>query len=178
MHVCVCVPSRWKGTVSASTMTGALDLRDLSGSDLVASTVSGAVSVTNLEGITLSLKTVSGPVTGSALYAEQASLRTVSGEIGIEGGAFRHISVRTAAGLVQLALSVPPERMKCLSGSGIVRVFAPLDSVDACIRSLTGRLRTGGLSLTEGAASFSAVTLCSDLELYSNIDHTITQPEG
>lgn len=176
--MCVCVPSRWKGTVSASTVTGTLDLRDLSGSDLSASTVSGAVSVTNLEGITLCLKTVSGPVKGSALYAEEASLRTMSGEIGIENGAFRHISVRTAAGMVQMALSAPPEAVKCLSAFGSVRVFSPLDSADACIRSLTGRLRTGGVSLTEGAAAFSAVTLCSNLELYSNIDYTITQPEG
>ena len=168
MQIIVRVPAFWKGEIVACTTTGQLNARGLSGSDVRLETVSGPIRAENLESITLMLQTVSGAVRGELLYSEQASVHSVSGDAELNDCAFRRASVNTVSGDVLMALNAPLEALSGNSVAGAIRLYAPMSAADVVLKSATGRLRTSGISLTEGAPSIRVTSVSGALELNNN----------
>ena len=104
------------------------------------------------------------------VYALAFSLFSTSGSLTVDSTSLKTGSANTVTGLVSLALSAPFEELSLNSVTGDLCVDAPITACDAILRSVTGRLHTSGVSITEGAARISATTVSSDLDITSTLD--------
>ena len=165
MQVVVRLPRTWKGVIEAGTVAGCLRAAGLTGSDVVLSTVSGDLSATGTEAISLRVRTVTGALNLAEARAEKLVLRTVSGLMRVQRGEFRFIRVNSAASDVDLDLDAPPEKLEATTVAGDIRVFAPVRMACISLRSATGRLRTGGVSITDDGPVITASTVSGGLSV-------------
>jgi hypothetical protein len=163
MQVVVRLPRTWKGVIGAGTVAGCLRASGLTGSDVVLATVSGDLSATGTEAIALRVRTVTGALNLAEARAEKLTLRTVSGLLRVQRGDFRFIRVNSAASDVDLDLDTPMERLDATTVAGDVRITAPLRMACISLRSATGRLRTGGVSITDEGPVIAASTVSGGL---------------
>ncbi len=168
LQVTVRLPRSWKGSIDARTVTGWVNARSLSGADLTVESVSGMVSLTEMNFITLGAKTITGDMKLSGVRCEKAGLATTSGSVTVQAAVLRTASASTVTGAVTLLLTEPFEDIAFNSVSGDLRVEAPIDICDALLRSVSGRVRTRGVSITEDAPRIRATTVSSDLDITRN----------
>ncbi len=163
MQVVVRLPRTWKGVIGAGTVAGCLRASGLTGSDVVLATVSGDLSATGTEAIALRVRTVTGALNLAEARAEKLTLRTVSGLLRVQRGDFRFIRVNSAASDVDLDLDAPMERLDATTVAGDIRIDAPIRMACITLRSATGRLRTGGVSITDEGPVIAANTVSGGL---------------
>ncbi len=165
MQIMIRLPRSWKGAVDASTISAPLNARGLTGTDLVLDTLSGDLVASDMQSITTALHTVSGDVKAEGLQGEKLSLRTVSGDVTARACSFDQVKLNTVSGQMNVDLSRPFDRLDGLTVSGGLRIFAPMDKVDAALRSVSGRLLTRGVSIQPGAAEARVTSVSGDLEI-------------
>lgn len=170
MQIALRLPRSWKGVIEARTVTGWMTIRAIAGTDLSLDTVSGLVMATDLDFITVSARSVTGDIKLTSVNCEKCSLFSTSGSLTAMATALRTGSASTVTGLITLDLVAPFEELTLNSVTGDLCVDAPITECDATLRSVSGRLRTGGISITEGAAKLKATTVSSDLDMTCNLE--------
>lgn len=168
LQVSVLIPASWKGAVDLSTVSGRLSAEELSGSDIKLESVSGNIRIRNVRGITVKLITVSGDIDVSSLDCDTCTLRTVSGDFRLSNGAASVWKLTAASGDMTLNLVQPLEKLSGSSVSGNVNISVPLDRVDAHVRSVSGRIRTNRIFITDDAPKITMSTVSGDLDITGN----------
>lgn len=164
------LPRNWKGAIDARTVTGWMNIRSLTGSDLSLDTVSGQIMATELDFITLSAHAVTGDVKFNEVRSDKCSLFSTSGSLTAMRTALSKGSANTVTGLITLDLVEPFEELTLNSVTGDICVDAPITECDATLRSISGRIRTSGVSIVEGGRKLRATTVSSDLDLTCNLE--------
>lgn len=169
MQTFVRVPRSWKGAVDASTIEGALSCRGLSGTDMTLDSIRGNVTASHLKVIDLNMRSVTGQIMVHDVIGENFSLRTVSGQGDADGLNFRSLRATSVSGSLRLTVTEAFEKLEGNSVSGVLRVAMPMDRVDAVLRTVSGRLRTENVSISEGAPKVNISTVTGDLELINTL---------
>lgn len=170
MQVCIRIPQTWQGSVDASTISGLLNVRGMRGRDLQLDTVSGDLHAMSLDGLTVALKTVSGDIKAGGLAGDKLSLRSISGDMSIQGSAFKTIRATTVSGETSLELTQPFEKVEVTSVSGDVGIRVPMDKVDAVLRTVSGRIRTSGIALSDDGALVHITGVSADLSVINTLN--------
>lgn len=168
MQLFLRIPREWKGAVEASTISGLLNVRGLTGTDLSLETVSADLRASGLSGITLALKSATGDIQAASVAAEKLAMRTVSGAISLHGAQARQVKLTSVSGENDLAFTAPFDRLDGNTVSGGIRVYAPMDVADVTLAALSGRLRTSNVSLKENAPVIRVSSVSGDLEINNN----------
>lgn len=170
LQIAIRLPRTWKGAIDARTVTGWINIRSVAGTDLSVDTVSGMIMATDLRFITVSARAVTGDVKLNQVHGDKASLFSTSGSLTAMRSSLRAGSASSVTGLITLDLVAPFEELTLNSVTGDLCVDAPITECDAVMRSVSGRIRTSGISLAEGAAKLRATTVSSDLDMTCNIE--------
>ena len=170
MQVTIRLPKDWKGAVQAETISGPLKARGLDGSDLSLESISGEIRATNLRGITVRANSVTGQVALTGVRAAKLHLRSVSGAIHAEAVSAQEIRLNAVSGQVSLELLEPFERIEGSAVSGDVRVRAPISKADIGFRSVTGPLRTSGVSIVDGAPPVNLTSVSGGLYVNTSLE--------
>jgi hypothetical protein len=169
MQLTLRLPQNWKGAIDARTISGWMDLRGLSGSDLTMDAVSGQIRADDLRFITISARSITCDIRLQQLDCDRCTLMTTSGTVLVDAASLRTGSAATVTGNVALSLCAPFEELSLNTVSADLSVDAPLYEVDASLRSVSGRLHTGALPLAEGAPRIRAVSVSGDLDVSSTL---------
>lgn len=170
MQIAVRLPRTWKGAIESRSVTGWMNLRGLAGTDLSLDTVSGLVMASELDFITLSIRAVTGDVKLNQVRCDKCSLFTTSGSLTVMRSSLRTGLANSVTGMITLDLVKAFEELTLNSVTGDLCVDAPITECDAVLRSVSGRIRTSGISIVEGAAKLRATTVSSDLDMTCNIE--------
>lgn len=170
MQVAIRLPRTWKGSIDGRSVNGWVNLRGLTGTDLSLDTVSGMIMGNDLHFITASIRAVTGDVKLTQTHCDKCSLFATSGSLTAMRASMRSGSASSVTGLITLDLLSPFEELTLNSVTGDLCVDAPVTACDAVLRSVSGRIRTNGISIVEGAAKLRATTVSSDLDMTSNIE--------
>ncbi|MBQ3156246.1 MAG: DUF4097 family beta strand repeat protein [Clostridia bacterium] len=170
LQLAIRLPRTWKGAIEARTVTGWMNIRSVSGTDLSLDSVSGMIMGSDLSFITLSARSVTGDVKLTQTGCSRCSLFSTSGSLIADSMQLSTGTASTVTGLISLALLSPFEELSLNSVTGDLSVDAPIIECDAVLRSVSGRIRTGGVSITEGAAKLRATTVSSDLDIACNLE--------
>lgn len=149
MQVCVRVPREWKQKIHVNTISGLLNARGLNGSRIVLDTVSGDVRATRFGAKEISLKSITGDIHADSLSAEILSARTVSGNVTLDDVAAKTYKCTTVNGEQKVKLKGGFDLMDVRSVSGDVTLMTSVDHMNVTMRSLSGRVSTDGVELTE-----------------------------
>lgn len=169
LQIAIRLPRTWKGAIEARTITGWMTIRSIAGTDLSMDTVSGLIMATELELITISARSVTGDIKLSAVNCESCSLFSTSGSLNAAATTLQKGSASTVTGLIALELLTPFDELTLNSVTGDLCVDAPITECDAVLRSVSGRIRTGGISIVEDAPRLRATTVSSDLDMTCNL---------
>lgn len=170
MQIAIRLPRTWKGAIEGRSITGWMTIRDLTGTDLSLDTVSGMVMANNLHFITLGIRAVTGEVKLNQVHCDRCSLFSTSGGLTAMRSSLRTGIASSVTGLITLDLVSPFAELTLNAVTGDLCVDAPITECDAVLRSVSGRIRTSGISIVEGAAKLRATTVSSDLDVTSNIE--------
>ncbi len=170
MQIAIRLPREWKGAIDSRTVTGWMNIRAVAGTDLSLDTVSGMMLCSELNFMAITARAVTGDVKLNQIGCDKASLFSTSGSLTAMRTALRSGSASTVTGEITLDLVTPFEELTLNSVSGDLCVDAPIDTCDAVLRTVSGRIRTSGVSIVEGACKLRATTVSSDLDLTSNLD--------
>ncbi len=170
LEIAIRLPRSWKGAIDARTVTGWMNIRAVTGTDLSLDTVSGMVMVSDACFLTLSARAVTGTVKLSQVSAGKCGLFSTSGSLTALGIALKTGSASTVTGQISLELTAPFEELTLNSVTGDLCVDAPITECDAILRSVSGRIHTSGVSIVEGAARLCATTVSSDLDITCNLE--------
>ncbi|MBE5803898.1 MAG: DUF4097 domain-containing protein [Clostridiales bacterium] len=165
MQIMIRLPLSWKGSVDLDTISAPLNVRGLSGTDFTLDTVSGDISASDLRSMTAALRSLSGSIRAENISGEKLNLRSISGDITVRSCGYDVYRVNTVSGQTDLDMTQPFERLDCVSVSGNVRVFAPVEYVDASLRSVSGRLLTRDVSIQHGAPEAKASSVSGNFEI-------------
>lgn len=169
-QVCVRIPKDWKGTVDAHTVSGLINSRGLKGGEISLDTVSGDLRAMAVSAESLSLRTVSGSVKGGDLNGERLTLRTVSGNARLQSVAFDQVRINSVSGDVWLEFRAPFRKVDGNTVSGDLELLAPIDNVDASLKSVSGRIHTSGVVLKEGGSTVRVSGVSADLSVISTLE--------
>ncbi len=170
LQIAIRLPRSWKGAIDARSVTGWMNIRAVNGTDLALDSVSGMLMLSDLNFLTLSARTVTGDVKLNQVECGKCSLLTTSGEIRAMRTALAIGSASTVTGDAAFELLAPFEELTLSSVTGDLCVDAPVTHCDAVLRSVSGRIRTSGVSIGEGGAKLRATTVSSDLDIACNIE--------
>ena len=170
MQIAIRLPRTWKGAIEGRSVTGWMNIRAVAGTDLSLDTVSGMMMASDLDFITLSIRAVTGDVKLNQVHCDKASLFATSGSLTAMRSSLRMGLANSVTGLISLDLVSPFEELTLNSVTGDLCVDAPVTESDAVLRSVSGRIRTSGISIVEGAAKLRATTVSSDLDMTCNIE--------
>ena len=165
LQVFLRVPKSWRGSLEASTMGGSLSVRGITGTDLSLDTMSGQLRASAISAIKLGLRTVTGMAALADSSGDMLTLRTGTGCMVTDGVAFRAIRVTAVSADLALNVREPFESLEGSVAAGALCVSAPMDRMDATLRTATGRLLTNGVSIAEGAPKVGITTVSGDVEL-------------
>ncbi|MBR4711188.1 MAG: DUF4097 family beta strand repeat protein [Clostridia bacterium] len=164
LQVTLRVPATWKGEIAAGTVAGPLSVRGLAGTDLRFSTVSGSLRASQLNAITLTLRTITGVLSAADITASESfGARTVSGEILLSHVSAGRVKLTTVSAPLTADLDSVPEHTDISTVSGDVTMALPAREAVIRLRSVTGRLLTGGVSIAETGPEISAVSVSGGL---------------
>ncbi|MDO5436293.1 MAG: DUF4097 family beta strand repeat-containing protein [Clostridia bacterium] len=169
MQIVIRLPRSWKGEFDLSTVSGSLTARGLSGSDIALESASGDIKAEDLTGLTVKLVTVSGDAEAVNIDCDTCIIRSVSGDMNVIEGTAGQWRLTDVSGNITLDMSGSFDKLAASSVSGNVRVDVPATQVDAYIRSVTGRIRTRDISITENAPAIRLSTVSGDLDIRSTI---------
>ena len=169
LQVAIRLPRSWKGMIDARTVSGWMNLRGVSGTDLTVDTVSGMVLLSDVSFLTMSVRAVTGDVKLNQVNCSKFSLFSTSGDLTCMHTALNAGSASTVTGLISLNLVAPFEELTLNSVTGDICVDAPISTCDASLRSVSGRIHTTGVSIVEGAAKLRATTVSSSLDMTCNL---------
>lgn len=167
MQVCIRVPRAWSQKIHVNTIGGLLNARGLNGSRIVLDTVSGDVRATRITAREISLKSITGDVHADNLTAESLSMRTVGGNISLDDVTVKNYKCTTVNGEQKVKIVGAFELMDVRSVSGDVTLMTTIDHMSVSMRSLSGRVSTDGVELTDekGAPSVRVTGVSADLKL-------------
>lgn len=168
MQITIRVPRGWRGSVHARSVSGPITLRELSGADLSLDTVSGMITGSDLYFLSASARAITGDVRLAGLACDKCSLASTTGNLLLNGCSLMTCSANSVTGTIALSLTQPFTELSMNSVSGDLCVDAPIEACDALLRSVSGRVRTSGVSIVEDAAKIRAVTVASDLDISRN----------
>lgn len=170
LQVTIRLPHSWKGAIEARTISGWMNIRSVAGTDLNIDTVSGMIMASDVSFLTLSVRSVTGDIKLNQADCRKGFLFSTSGSLTAMRSALDRGSASTVTGLITLDLVAPFEELTLNSVTGEMCVDAPITECDAVLRSVSGRIRTSGISIVEGADKLRATTVSSDLDLTCNIE--------
>lgn len=170
MQIAIRLPRTWKGAIEARTVTGWMTIRSIAGTDLSLDTVSGLIMATDLDFITVSARSVVGDVKLTGVNCDRASLFSTSGSLSALATSLRTGSANSVTGVITFDLVAPFEELTFNTVTGDLCVDAPITECDAVLRSVSGRIRTDGISIVEGAAKVRATTVSSVLDMSCNLE--------
>lgn len=167
MQVCIRVPRAWPHQIHATTLSGLLSARGLSGSRITLETVSGDMRGLRLTAQELLFKTISGDVRAEALTAPEISLRSVSGDLVVDEAKVQTLRCNSVSGEQTYNLSDAFKRMDINTVSGNVIITSPLEKLNMALRSISGRVRTEGVAITDDstAPSVKVTGVSADVKL-------------
>ena len=168
LQITVQLPRSWKGAVEANTISGMVKARGITGTDVKLESVTGQLQADNIEAMNLALHTTTGSIAASSLYGESLSLRSISGNVSVVNTAFRTIRLSNVSGQSELELNAPYETLEGSTISGDIRVWAPVALADARVKTVTGRIRTGNVSLSDQGPKLSLSSVSATLEINNN----------
>ena len=166
-QVCIRVPKDWRGSIDAHTVSGMLNSRGVKGTEVTLDTVSGGLRAMAVSADSLSLRTVSGDVKGGDLRGERMSLRTVSGDSRLQSIAFEQVRISGVSGDMWLEFRAPFARVEANTVSGDLELHVPMDSLDASLKAVSGRIHTSGVTIKEGGSSVRCGAVSGDLTIVS-----------
>lgn len=170
LQIAIRLPRSWKGLIDARTVSGWISIRGVSGTDLSVDTVSGMVMLSEVSFLTVSARAVTGDLKLNQADCGRCSLFSTSGSLTAMRTALTKGSASTVTGLITLDLIVPFEELTLNSVTGEMCVDAPITECDAVLRSVSGRIRTSGVSIVEESPKLRATTVSSDLDITCNIE--------
>ena len=165
MEVLLRVPADWKGAIDLSTVQGRLNARGLTGSDINLDTVTGDLRAEALQGITVTLNTVSGRLTAEDIRCDQLTLRTVTGDTATSGLNMLKGSVHGVNTDWHLGFSAAFDSLDAATVTGNVFVDAPILDAFVRYRTVSGRLRTWGVSLQDSGTPITMTSVSGNLEI-------------
>lgn len=165
MQVTIRTPISWKGSITARTVSGRISLRGLSGADLTLDTLSGAILGSDLQFLTITARAITGDVKLDSSRCEKCSMTTTTGTLRFSNGSLLSGSAVSVTGMIALSLLEPFTELNLNSVSGDLCVDVPVDVCDILLRSMSGRVRTSGVSIGDATAKIRAATVSSDLDV-------------
>ncbi|MDD3337021.1 MAG: DUF4097 family beta strand repeat-containing protein [Eubacteriales bacterium] len=151
LQICIRIPMSWKKGIHCSTISGLLSARKLNGSEIVLETVSGEMRAMKLNADVLKLKTVSGDTRGEMLTAEKLSVRSVSGDMALDALKVNQLKCSSVNGEQTYNMEQAFKSIEVTAVSGNVIVTAPVSAMNVNLRSISGRVRTEGVDITESS---------------------------
>jgi len=170
MNVLLRLPTRWRGSLEACTISAPLHVRGVHGTDLTCDTVSGDMMVSDLTAIDLKMRTVSGSIRGAGIICEKLSVRTVSGAAEVMDCTFRQGRAVTVSGPVTIQTPEGFQNFSSTAVSGTMTLHAPLDAADFTLKSVSGRPFTEGVSLRPDAPTIRTSSVSGNVHLISHLE--------
>lgn len=161
LQVTLRLPLNWKGRIDGRTVSGLINARTLTGTDLTLESVSGMITAHDLSFITACLRSVTGDVKVTCLGCDKCTLGTTSGDISALGSILNSCTIASITGNASLALQSPFTEISATTVSGDVAIDAPISECNAVLRSVSGRIRTSGISILDTAEAKVHVTSVS-----------------
>ena len=168
MHVRIFIPTFWKGEIDAKTISGTVEAMGLRGTDISLTTVSGALHAASIEAICLKCASVSGQLHTDDTACETLKLQTASGSIHANACDFRTASLHSVSGSCTLQAAGTFDDVMAATVSGHITLELPFAAADAVFRSTSGRIRTVGIDLVEGAPRVRAHTVSGNFIIINN----------
>lgn len=165
MQVVVRVPRKWQGSVEMYSISGTMTIRNIKGRDLLLDTVSGDVRAIALDGINITLKSVSGRIKAGELKGEKLHVRTVSGDVDMQSSTFEKLKLATVSGRMAIEMEEMFERIDATSVSGEIDIHSPVQTIQSTLRSLSGRIRTNGVALSEEGPVVNITSVSANISL-------------
>jgi len=173
--------------VTVNTVSGPVDIRDLSATTLTIDTVSGAVELFNTTAPSLRVGTTSGRVELSATTADTMRLRTVSGRIELTdaraesldvsttsgtqtlSGAFGTIDTGSVSGRIEITSTILPSSLTAGTVSGAIAITVPDEGpISVEHSSVSGRFESELPVLMHGAeVQFRLSTTSGRVNIYA-----------
>ena len=152
LQVTIRLPQSWKGRIDVRTVTGWINARGLTGTDLALDSVSGLITASALQFRTVVIRTVTGDVRVQGMLCEEkCALGSTSGAISVQASSLEACSLSTITGSAVLSLRSPFREISATSVTGDLAIDAPVAACFAALRSVAGRLSTSGVSILEEA---------------------------
>jgi len=170
LQIVIRLPRSWKGAITARTISGWMNLRSLTGTDLSLTTLSGAILANEMHFITVTARALTGDVKLSQAVCDKCCLLGVTGLLSALDVQLKQARAATLTSTVQLSLSAPFEALALASLTGDVCVDAPVILCNGALRSASGRLHAEGVSIVDSGPKVRAITLTSDLDITSTIE--------
>ena len=170
MQIAIRLPRSWKGAIDARTITGWMNIRSFAGTDLSLDTVSGTIMANDLNFMTITARAVTGDVKLNQILCDKCSLFSTSGSLSAIAVQIKKASANSVTGTITLTLVAPFEELTLNSITGDLCVDAPVILCDATLRSVSGRIRTEGVSIVEGGPKIRATTVSSDLDITTTLE--------
>lgn len=167
LQVCVRIPLDWKKELSCSTISSLLSARKLNTDLLTLDTVTGDLRALELTAREMALKTVSGDIRGENLRADKLNLRSISGDASLCGLCTGSLRCTSVSGAQDYQMTETFRKVEVNAVSGNVIITAPVDAMNVNLRSVSGRVLTEGVSITdrEGCPTVNVTGVSADLKL-------------
>ena len=166
LQVTIRLPLTWKGRIEGRTISGLINARCLSGTDLTLETVSGLITANALVFQAATIRSVTGDIRIVDMVCDKASLHSTSGDISLQAGSLAHCTLGAITGNAVLSLRAPFDSVTATSVVGDLAIDAPVEECNAVLRSVSGRISTDGVSIVGEApvtVHFSTVSGSLDL---------------
>lgn len=166
LQVTIRLPLTWKGRIEARTVTGWINARSLSGTELTLETVSGLINANAMLFQAATLRSVTGDIRLADLVCGKLALHSTSGAMTLQDGSFTHCSMGSITGSTVLGLRAPFESVTASSVIGDLAIDAPIDACNATLRSVSGSISTSSVSISpdaEASVLFSTVSGSLDI---------------
>ena len=167
MQLCIRVPRTWTQDIHLNTISGLLSARGLKGSHIVLDTISGDLQATRLAAQEITLKTISGDIRGDKLEAKTLLVRSVSGDQRMDEVEAENVKANSINGEQNYHFVKAFWQVDANTVSGNVTLSAPMEKAQISMRSISGRVRTEGVTVVEegDAPKVNITGISSELKL-------------
>ncbi|MCL2816889.1 MAG: DUF4097 domain-containing protein [Clostridiales bacterium] len=147
-HVKIYIPAGASlENIFVSTVSGKVNVSDLSCASLNIEVVSGAINVKNVTANTLKTEGVSGSLTMSGCSAQSLSVEVVSGRVSISGLKSEELFLESVSGSVEVSGELSGKnRIESVSGSIRLQISGKNEDYDKRFGLISGSLRIDGQS--------------------------------
>ena len=149
MLVTVRVPADWRGSFDLHSISGNISLGRIRGTDLDVESLTGSLIAEHLQAISLTAKSVSGTVSMNDIEAQTLRIQSVSGTSAITRLNVPEIHLFSVSGQSMLTCLGDALLLDGSTVTGHVVLDLPTDSVNASLKSVTGKLTLEGVTQNE-----------------------------